>query len=164
MNGRIKMSEKLENLDGYETLAAAIVLCAAQDYREAYGNIYFYNDCKDFEKGKQAILDKIKTIREKEKELLDEKEKAEKEKWSRYYYGKKISKKLKEKPTKLYLLLKSVYKEDRKYSSYLSEIDSFNEFIHSDWYDIITTINGDFLKRSMEREARNGNIKGFKGI
>ena len=164
MNGRIKMSEKVENLDGYETLAAAIVLCAAQDYREAYGNIYFYNGYNDFEKGKQAILDKIKTIREKEKELLDEKEKAEKEKWSRHYHGKKISKKLNEKPTKLYLLLKSVYKEDRKYSNYINEIDSFNEFIHSDWYDILTTINGDFLKRSIEREARNGNIKGFKGI
>ena len=58
MNGRIKMSEKSENLDGYERLAAAIVLCAAQDYREAYGNIYFYNGYNDFEKGKQYLIDK----------------------------------------------------------------------------------------------------------
>ena len=158
------MHEYLDDFDGYEKLAAAIVLCAAQDYREAYGKIYFYNGLNDFEKGKQAIIEKIKTIRAKEKELLDEKEQAKNEKRSRHYYGKKISKELNEKPTKLYLLLQMVYKEDRKYSNYLNEIDSFNEFIHSDWYDIISTINGDFLKRSMEKDARNGNIKGFNGI
>ncbi len=159
------MNEFLADFDGYQRLAAAIIKCAAEDYREAYGTIYFFQHAMDYTSGKMLMNAQINNLKIRDMELAEEYTKLFSEVKRCQYNHIKCAPGIRRREADITNLRRQIRASINKYLKAMRACDDFTEFINSDWYATISNgMDGEYIKNAMERQAMNGNIKGFNGI